>query len=132
MSKVCTPGWVALAVAEHLSEVWFDGIGKDEAFQSATEAFRDVLGWGTSGKRGLHKLPGYKDSSTCWRSTVRMFELDDSRKRASLGNNHVLPHCRREGIALEGGDTLLAHFAKVQDWGSQQLTLRPLADVSAF
>ena len=35
-------------------------------------------------------------------------------------------------IVLESGETLLEHFEKLQDWGNQQLTLRPLAHVSVL
>ena len=128
-NKVHTPQWTALAVAEHLKSVWHDGMGKTEAWDSASEAFRDVLGWGASGKRGLKKHGGFRTAASCWETAVVRFQLSDRKTREKLRSMVLLPYCRREGIVLEEGESSMLCFQRLQAWDGEQLTVRPLRQV---
>ncbi len=128
--KVATPGWTALAAAEHLKACWNDGMGNEEAWLSATEAFQSALGWGTGGKRGLKKYQGFKTAKSCWDACVRAFGVEDPKKRKMLRHNHVLPYCQREGIVLNHDETLLQYFERIGGWGAETLIVCPLKDVS--
>jgi hypothetical protein len=130
VQKVNTPRWVALAVAEHLKSVWHEGMGQDEAWTSAAEAFKTALGWGQGGKTGLKKMPGFKAAKSCWDTCVGPFELQVAVKRTLLRHNHVLPYCKREGIVLNVDETLLQYFERIGSWGAETLIVCPLRDVS--
>ena len=38
-----SPHWAALAAAEYLGGVWFDGIGQHQAWELTTAAFQETL-----------------------------------------------------------------------------------------
>ncbi len=105
--------------------MWHPKMGAAEARDSAADAFREALGWGAGGRRGLPKYPGFKTPDTCWKCAVQQFGLHDAKQRKLLRTHHVLPYCAREGIVLEGGETLLQYFERLRSYGGQELTLCP-------
>ena len=70
MSPKKPPHWAALAAAEtaeYLQGVWFDGIGKQQAWELTTAAFQETLGWGAGGKAG------FKSAAAFWHAVVEKY-----------------------------------------------------------
>ena len=126
-----TPHFAALAAAEWLTDVWFDGIGHQEAWDLVAGAFKDALGWGSGGKTGFKKRKGFKTCASFWNIVVLQFELKDAQKRAKLRGNKVLPHCKKELIVLHTDETLLQCAGRLADWAGEDLVVVAVHEVSS-
>ena len=84
MSPKKPPHWAALAAAEYLQGDRFDEIGKQQAWELTTAAFRETLGWGAGGKAGLTKYAGFKSAAVFGHAVVEKFKLADRKKRSRL------------------------------------------------
>ena len=126
------PHWAALAAAEYLAGVWFEGIGQQQAWELTTAAFQETLGWGAGGKAGLKKHKGFTNANNFWKAVVTKFELKDARKRANLRGNKVLPHCKKELIVLHTGETLLECAGRLADWAGEDMVVVAVHEVSSL
>jgi len=132
MSPKKPPHWAALAAAEYLVGIWFNEIGKQQAWELTTTAFRETLGWGAGGKAGLKKYAGFKSAAAFWDGVVTKFELADRKKRNQLRKDYVLPHCKKELIVLHTGETLLECAGRLADWAGEDLVVVAVHEVSSL
>ena len=122
--------WAALAAAEYLAEVWFEGMGQQEAWDLSAAAFRETLRWGTGGKTGLKRYKGFTKVDSFWDAVVKKFKVADRIKRNNLRKDYVLPHREKELIVLHAGETLLECAARMQGWAGEELVVCSVVEVS--
>jgi len=107
-----TPNWLPIAAAQFLADKWKDRKSHAAAHEALADACRETLGWGVFPTRGLASLTGFKRSE-------HICKLWDQHlagpKRDHLQFKLVPEYCRREGIFLDAGETLLEYFGRCKD-----------------
>ena len=111
--------WVPIAAAQFLAKRWKVQGQHEAAHQVVCDAFRDALGWGENGRAGLASLAPFKrskDMFSFWEDYLK------GPKRDQVENKLVPEYCRREGIFLDAGETLLQHFGRCK--GQEMVTVQ--------